>query len=80
MKGISIEEASAEFSTSNSSQFKNALTEVICEKICPIGEEFKKLEKDKEFVDQVLREGAQNAQEIASKVMFEVKSKVGLVI
>src|SRR3989344_5725167 len=57
---------------------KNELAGAIYEELKPIQEERKKLEKDPEYVEKVLREGAKKARQIASQTVVEVKEKMGL--
>ena len=59
---------------------KNELAGAIYEELKPIQEERKKLEKDPEYVEKVLREGAKKARQIASQTVVEVKEKMGLLL
>ena len=66
-----------EFSGKNFSDFKLKLSEIVVEKIFPISNEINKLKKDKKFIDNVLKEGAEKANEIASKKVEEMKKIIG---
>ena len=66
-----------EFSGKNFSDLKQKLTEIVVEKISPISNEINKLQKDPKFIDDVLQEGAQKAEEIASKKVQEIKKIIG---
>ena len=77
MKSQSLLESINEFSGKNFSDLKEKLTEAIVEKITPISNEINKLQKDSKFIDDVLQEGAQKAQEIASKKVKEIKKIIG---
>ncbi len=61
-------------------QFKQELAEVIIETITPIGERIKKLcQNDKEYVRQVLRDGAEKAAIIAEQNIKEIKNLCGFI-
>ena len=77
MKSQSLLESINEFSGKNFSDLKDKLTETIVEKITPISNEINKLQKDPKFIDEVLYEGAQKAEEIASKKIKEIKKVIG---
>jgi len=77
MKNQSLLESINEFSGKNFSDLKEKLTETIVEKITPISSEINKLQKDPKFIDDVLHEGAQRAEEIASKKVKEIKKIIG---
>lgn len=62
----------------NFSTFKKDLTDLMIEKILPIGQEIHRLLKDKSEIDRILNDGAQRATELAEKHMKEVRDAVGL--
>ena len=66
-----------EFGGKNFSDLKQKLTEIVVEKISPISNEINKLQKDPKFIDDVLQEGAQKAEEIANKKVQEIKKIIG---
>ena len=66
-----------EFSGKNFSAFKDKLANLIIEKISPISEEINKLLKDQKFIDQILSDGAQKADKIASKKITNIKKIIG---
>lgn len=57
---------------------KNELAEAIYKELEPIQAKRKELEANPEYVDRVIKEGAEKARAIASKTVAEVKSKMGL--
>ena len=61
----------------NFSEFKNKLAEVIVEKISPISDEIKRLEKDPKFIDDILLNGSKKAEKIAKSKVEEIKKIVG---
>ena len=66
-----------EFSGKNFSEFKEKLIEVVVEKISPISDEINKLQKDNNYIDNVLKEGSEKANAIASKKIKELKKIIG---
>lgn len=61
------------------SEFKNALVDVTIQKLEPIGKEIKRLMADPAYVDQILVEGAAQAEALAAPIVTEVKKIVGFV-
>ncbi len=78
INGIEIKDALIEFGGKNFSTFKSKLSESLIEKICPIGEEIKKLLKDKSYLNKVIEEGAEKAELIANNNLKEVYKIIGL--
>ncbi len=66
-----------EFSGKNFSAFKEKLSDLLVEKIGPISNEINKLQKDKDFIDKILKDGAEKAEVIASKKVKEMKEIIG---
>ena len=66
-----------EFGGKNFSDLKIKLAEVLSSKISPISDEIKKLIKDYEYLDKILKEGASKAEEIAGKKIIEMKKIIG---
>jgi len=58
---------------------KDKLVEIIHRELASIREKRKELEKDRGYVDKVIREGARRARMIAGKTLRETKEKMGLV-
>jgi len=59
------------------SEFKKELTELIIEKICPIGKEIKKLMNEETAIDEILTDGAKKASEISKPILEETKKIIG---
>ena len=72
-----IEKTINEFSGKNFSDFKETLAELVVEKISPISKEIVKLLKNKDHIDQILKNGAEKADEQASKKVKELKKIIG---
>ncbi len=61
------------------SELKEELAEVIYKDLKPIQERRHELEAKPEYVDKVIKEGAEKARAVASQTVKEVKEKMGLV-
>ena len=66
-----------EFGGKNFSDLKSQLAEILSNKISPISDEIKKLVNDRNYLDKVLVEGANKAEEIAGKKIKEMKKIIG---
>ena len=73
----SLEKSIEEFSGKNFSDFKEILSQVLVEKITPISTEIKKLLNDKSYLDDVLKEGSEKANEIAIKKLKKTNEILG---
>jgi len=77
LKNQNLEKSINEFSGKNFSEFKEKLSEIIVEKIQPISKEIKKLLDDTKYLDDILMDGSNKADKIASKKIKEIKQLVG---
>jgi len=77
LKTQSLEKSINEFSGKNFSEFKEKLSEIVVEKIQPISDEIKKLLDDPRYLDDILLDGSNKADKIASKKIKEIKKLVG---
>ena len=59
------------------SEFKEKLSDLVVEKISPISLEINKLQKDHNYIDNVLKKGGEKANIIASKKIEEIKRIIG---
>ena len=74
-----IEQAEKEFEGKGYGEFKSAVGEAVIQTIEPIRQEKNKLLADKNYLDDVLKAGAERAERIAYKTLSKVYKKVGLV-
>ena len=74
---FSLEKILEDFSGKNFSIFKENLSQVLVDKILPISNEIKKLLNDKSYLDKILLEGSETANEIASKKVKKVHEILG---
>ena len=72
-----LENSVKNFSGKNFSEFKEQLAEELVNKIEPISNEIKKLLGDKSYLDEILLDGVEKANMIASKKIERIKEIVG---
>lgn len=77
LTNITVEKSVENFAGKNFSEFKEKLSEVLVDKIQPISTEIKKLLDDKSYLDNILLEGVERANIIASKKIKRIKEIVG---
>ena len=70
-------EAEREFAGSNYGQFKTAVGEAVVANLEPIQKRVKELEKDKAYIDGIIKTNAEKAQRIAQKTLTKVHRKIG---
>jgi len=73
----SLENTKKKFSGKNFSEFKENLSELVVEKINPISKEIKRLLDDETYLSNILFEGSQKADKIASKKIKLMKEIIG---
>lgn len=76
--GKSIQDVEKEFSSTGYGQFKNAVGEAVVEILSPIQKRFKELSKEKDYINQLIKEGAQKADSRSYKTLNKVMRKIGL--
>ena len=72
-----LEKTVESFMGKNFSEFKEKLSNLLVDKIEPISLEIKKLLDDQNYLNSILEEGAEKANEIASKKIKNIKEIVG---
>ena len=72
-----LENSVKNFAGKNFSEFKEQLSEELVKKIEPISNEIKKLLGDKSYLDEILLDGVEKANFIASKKIERIKEIVG---
>ncbi len=78
--GKSFEQAEKEFEGKGYGEFKQAVGEAVAETIEPIRQEKNKLLADRNYLDDVLKDGAERAERLAYRTLSKVYKKVGLVL
>ena len=77
LSGEKIEETIKIFKGKNFSFLKDKLSDLIIEKICPIGEEIKRLMNDENHLISILKLGSEKANLVASRKLKKIYEKVG---
>jgi tryptophanyl-tRNA synthetase len=77
LTGLTFEKSINEFSGKNFSEFKEKLSQVLVEEISPISKEIKKLLNDRSFLDEILDEGYEKANKLASLKIKKIHEIVG---
>ena len=77
LAGLTLEKSISEFSGKNFSEFKESLAQVLVDKLQPISKEIKKLLSEKSFLDQILLQGYEKADKIASNKMKKIHEIMG---
>ena len=77
MNNLTLEKSIKKFSGKNFSEFKENLSQVVIDKITPISVEIKKLLNEKNYLDKILIEGSEKANDIASKKIKKIQEIVG---
>ena len=75
--GRTFEQIEAEFAGCGYGAFKPKVGEAVVETLRPIREEATRIMKDKAYLEQVYRDGAQRASYVAEKTLRKVYKKVG---
>lgn len=77
--GESIDKAEKEFEGKGYSDFKKRVGEAVIEFLKPVQAEYKKLLADKNYLQSVMKSGAERAARIARRTLSKVYRKVGFV-
>ncbi|ADL07045.1 tryptophan--tRNA ligase [Thermosediminibacter oceani] len=77
--GRSFEEIEREFEGKGYGEFKKAVAEVVIDKLRPIREKYDELMANKDYMESVIKNGAERAQELARETLKKVYDKIGLV-
>jgi tryptophanyl-tRNA synthetase len=74
----SVEQIESEFSGKGYGEFKAGLAEAVIQKLTPIQQKYRELEKNSGELEAILTQGAERARAIAEKKLSEVNAIVGL--
>jgi tryptophanyl-tRNA synthetase len=77
--GLTKSDLLLKYEGQNFSNFKNDLSDALIEKVCPIGNEIKKLTQDKKYLNQIMYDGAIKAREKSAIVLKDVYDIIGFV-
>lgn len=79
LTGEDMEKVVASFEGKGYGDLKSAVTDVTIETLAPIQAEFARVMKDKKYMEEVYREGAQRAGCIAERTLQKLMKKIGYV-
>lgn len=79
MTNTSVEKATEQFSGFSYADFKMQVGEAVVEGLRPVREKYNELIANKDYLDQIMREGAEKAARTANKTLAKVYRKIGLV-
>lgn len=77
--GKAMEEIEAEFEGKGYGDFKLAVAEAVAEELKPIQERYADLMKNKDYLEQIYRNGAEIANRVAMRTISKVYRKVGFI-
>ena len=75
--GKNPDEAVKEFEGKGYGELKMAVGEAVVSVLKPLQDEVARLEKDKAYIDSIIKENAEKAQYFANKTLRKVQRKVG---
>ena len=78
--GKTTEEAESDFAGKGYGDFKIAVGESVADALAPIRTRFAELESDRAYVEQVYKNGAEQANRLAGRVLQKVYKKVGFIV
>lgn len=78
--GREIEKIAADYSGKGYGDFKKDVAEAVVEEIRPIRQKYDELSKDKQYLVDICKQGAERANEISQRTLSKVYKKVGFVI
>lgn len=72
-----VKEIEKKYKCKGYAEFKKDLAEVIIKGLAPLQKKYKQLEKNPDYVKEILKHGAKNAKQTASITMEAVREKIG---
>tara|TARA_B100002051_G_scaffold276211_1_gene323232 strand:+ start:1527 stop:2540 length:1014 start_codon:yes stop_codon:yes gene_type:complete len=79
LKNSKLDKTLKEMSGKDFSKFKENLSEILIDTICPIGKKIKDLNKDKSYLLKILRDGSSKARKVSEANLGEIKEIVGFI-
>ena len=77
--GRTMDEIENEFAGKGYGDFKLAVAEAVAEELRPIQERYKELMENKDYLEQIYRNGAEIANRVAARTISKVYRKVGFI-
>ena len=75
--GKTKDEIEKEFDGKGYGDFKIAVGESVVEKLRPLQEKMAELEKNKDYIDSIIKQNAEKAQYVSNKTLRKVQKKIG---
>lgn len=79
LSGNTMEQIENQFKGQGYGAFKTAVADLVIETLAPIQAEHKRIMADKAYLQRVMQDGAEQAQQMASKTLRKVRKKIGLI-
>lgn len=76
--GTTKQEVEAHFAGKGYGALKSELAELVVEALRPIQQKYRELSADPQYIEEILRDGADRARPIAAKTVADVKAAMGL--
>lgn len=77
--GKGLEKITDEFAGKGYGDFKTAVGEAVVEELRPVRERFDELMKNRDFLTETWRKGAENAEKLANRTLSKVMKKIGFI-
>ena len=77
--GKSLKKITEEFAGKGYGDFKTAVGEAVVEELRPVRERFDELMKNRDFLTETWRKGAENAEKLANRTLSKVMKKIGFI-
>ena len=78
--GLTTEETEQRFEGKGYGEFKLACGQAVADTVRPIREKIEDYMKNRDYLDEVAKKGAENASYLAQRTLSKVYKKVGLVL
>lgn len=76
--GNTMEQIEAEFAGQGYGALKSRVADVLCEELSPLQQRYEKIRADKAYLSEVIKNGAEQAERNAVRMLRKVYKKVGL--
>ena len=76
--GHTLDQITDEFDGKGYGDFKLAVGEAVAETFRPIREKYADLQKNKDYVEQMMKQGAETAHKVSQRTLSKVRKKLGL--
>ena len=76
--GRTLDQIANEFDGKGYGDFKLAVGEAVAETFRPVREKYADLQKNKDYVEQMMKQGAETAHKVSQRTLSKVRKKLGL--